>query len=323
MFAPPSFLSWHRKIASAALVAVFFVSFVTPEDGNASTAAERRLALINAPHESVAVGKKVRAHWVRQIIFPGDKKSREEAVALKSQYEKCVQTAPLGATVKPVYEWPERSSFVIKDFYLSEDGLVLEYERSVSYMVAPTADMGCQLLESTQFDPRGRLLSVKGACSFDMSTKAASGECHSQALSRSTRFALSKVGNDRPAVPGAVLGIYTVTDEVRQVAGFPCRVVKARLGEHLISHCFAKIGSFKGYHAGAPRPDDAVALSLEDLQKDLKGPFYEGRAQKVAPDLLVSSEIFFPFRAAGFVVDESSANRDDHLLENDQGEVDE
>lgn len=311
MFAIRMMLSWRRcfpRISSAlALMAIF----VTTSDGNATTAAERRLSLIQAPHESSNSGRSVRAHWVRQIVFPGDKKSREQALALKRQYEECVRAAPPGATIKPVYEWPERSALSIKDFYLAE-GAFVEYERSVSYLVSLTADMGCQLIEATQFDARGRLLSRGGLCSFDFATKTASGECRSQLSSVSTRAPARQGNASAAAGVGAILGGYTVTDEVKRIIGVPCRVVKANIGGHLITHCFAKMGSFKGFHAGAPRPNDAIALSLEDFQQGSAGIFYEGRALKVASDIVVSEGVFLPFIGLGFSISEVSDDHDEY-----------
>ncbi|NBD19778.1 hypothetical protein GTZ97_03715 [Aquabacterium fontiphilum] len=309
MFAVPLIFAWRMGVPGLCVVAGALISVAVPFGANATTAAERRLLAIEAPHEAVVSGTKMRAHWVRQIIFPGDAKSREGALELKRQYEECARTASPRATVKPVQEWPERSAFSIKDFYLAE-GVFVEYGYSVSYMVGPTADFGCQLAEVTQFEARGRLLSEKGLCSFDLSSKKADGECRAQlAKASSTPAARARriVPARNPAMPGAVLGLFSVTEEVKRVNRVPCRVVKARFGESSISHCFAQMGTFKGFHAGAPRPDDTIALSLEDVHEDASGVYFEGRALKAVPDMLISAAVFFPFLNGGFDISESSS----------------
>lgn len=289
--------------------------------GHASTQAERDLFNIKPPHLTAVPkpGEKgIRAHWVRHLFFiGGESKSRERARELKKSYEKCVRESTGNTPIQVVTEWPDFENVIIQDHYISDDGVVFySYQtQHVDFFVASSGFTGCGLTAFSTHKGAGSLNTNHGKCYFDLNTKKAGGQCRAMPQliqkygSPSDKSLLE--GKQRPdeipAVPGAVLmGGWTVTHEIKNILGVPCRVVRGKMGYAQVSLCYAKMGKFQGFPHWGPRPADAVALTLEETIESPEEIAKEVKALAVQSDLVVAPAIFFPFLSPGISIEESA-----------------
>lgn len=266
---------------------------------HAGTVAERLALQADPPHSIATSEKSVRAHWVRKVSFvSGEQAARENARSMRAEYNDCVKHLSPGARAKPVEEWPDFDSLSVVDEYLS-DAAITRHTRITSYGVASSPEWECMLHE--QVTSSASVHSDAGTCRIDLLTRKAHGVCRRQGqFVGHLPESLVRRAASGPGAYGSVGGGFTVA-ETRYVQGVPCIVVRSQvLG---LSHCFAKMGNFRGYYAGAPRPAGALPLSLEDESLTVG---VLGYAVQVQADVRVTPATLLPYLAPGVTVKEDA-----------------
>lgn len=281
---------------------------------SAATPAEEKLLKALMPHEELAARSNlVRVHHVRlQGYLEGNPSNKLRLAQLKETVDACVkryQTA--GRVVRLQTDWPDYLLSSREDIYYVENRRI-RYSTLIAYGLNP-AD--CSLMEN--ISRTADLVSSKGACDVDLTSKTAKGYCsmdgHASAPARRNRPDVASGGDEAlkqlardPRMAATVASIQSAlassnkaTGKTRVILGLECEVWDHPAAPGGGTACYTKKGAFISSREVG---HEAAAGMLLDF--DSKYGF-KMKAVSAKLDTNVAQAVFLPYAQPGFILSPS------------------
>lgn len=280
---------------------------------SAATPAEEKLLKALMPHEALAAGSNlVRVHHVRlQGYLEGNPSNKVRLAQLKETVDACVKRyQAAGRVVRRQTDWPDYLLSSREDIYYAKSRSI-RYSTVIAYGLNP-AD--CSLMENVS--RTADLVSSKGACDIDLTSKTANGYCstdgHASAPSRRDRpdawggdEALMQLTRDPrmaatvASIQSALTSSNTATGKTRVILGLECEVWDQPAAPGGGTACYTRKGSFISSREVG---HEAAAGMLLDFDSKFG---FKMKAVSAKLDTNVAQAVFLPYAQPGFTLSPS------------------